>query len=108
MAKNYIQDGNTIHLQNAGAKVIASGAPVAVGGIIAVALVDIQPASSGTGATTGVFLLPKVEAEEIPQGSRVYLKDGLIQLEEADAVAAGVAWYAAESGRGLVEVKINV
>ncbi|QXC99323.1 DUF2190 family protein [Klebsiella sp. PL-2018] len=108
MAKNYIQDGNTIHLQNAGAKVIASGAPVAVGGMIAVALVDIPPASSGTGATTGVFSLPKVEAEETPQGARVFLKDGLIQLEEAGAVAAGVVWEDAGAGTEAVAVKLNV
>ncbi|STU67798.1 Uncharacterized conserved protein [Klebsiella pneumoniae subsp. pneumoniae] len=32
MAKNYVQDGKTIPLKNAGAEEILSGTPVALGG----------------------------------------------------------------------------
>ncbi|EFI9873067.1 DUF2190 family protein, partial [Escherichia coli] len=41
MAKNFVQDGTTIELVNAGDHTILSGAAVVVGSMVAVAITDI-------------------------------------------------------------------
>lgn len=107
MAKNYVQDGKTISLANGGAEDILSGEPVAIGKVIAVAITDIPAGQTGDGFTEGVFLLPKLAADVITAGAQVYLKDGKIQAEDTDAVAAGVAWEDAGATVTVVEVKIN-
>lgn len=107
MAKNFVQDGNTIPVTNAGAAVILSGSPVVLGSLIAVAITDIPEKEVGDGFTTGVFLLPKLPADDIPVGTAVFIKDGKIQLDETDAVSAGIAWESAGAGDTAIEVKIN-
>lgn len=106
MAKNYVQDGNSIEIVNAAAD-IASGDPVAVGDLVVVAITDIPKGGFGTGRTAGVFSLPKVAADVITAGAKVYLKGGKVQLAEADAVAAGHAWSDAGKDAAVVEVRIN-
>lgn len=107
MAKNYVQDGKTIPLVNAGSDDILSGEPVAVGKLIAVAITDIPPGQTGDGFAEGVFLLPKLPADAVTAGEVVYLKDGKIQIEATDAVEAGIAWEDAEANVTVIEVKIN-
>ncbi|CAM3765401.1 DUF2190 family protein [Rahnella victoriana] len=107
MAKNFVQEGQTISITNTGQAVIESGDPVVLGSLVAVSLVDIAPNETGEGMAEGVFLLPKVSADVIPAGTKVYIADGEIQLASADAVAAGIAWEAAAAGSTVVEVKIN-
>ncbi|WP_410706201.1 DUF2190 family protein [Citrobacter amalonaticus] len=107
MAKNYAQDGKTIPLVNSGETDVHSGDPVVVGKLIAVAITDIPAGDIGDGITEGVFLLPKVSADAVTAGAQVYLKDGKIQIEETDAVAAGIAWEDAVASTTVVEVKIN-
>lgn len=107
MAKNYVQDGKTIPVINSGATDIISGTPVAVGAVVAVAISTIQPGETGDGFAEGVFLLPKLPADDIEAGERVFLKNGAVQLAAADAVAAGVAWEAAGETVTVIEVKIN-
>ena len=107
MAKNYAQDGKTIPLVNSGATDVHSGDPVVVGKLIAVAITDIPAGDTGDGFTEGVFLLPKVSPDAVTAGAQVYLKDGKITIEEADAVAAGIAWEDAGANTTVVEVKIN-
>lgn len=107
MAKNYVQDGKTIPLVNAGSDDILSGEPVAVGKLIAVAITDIPSGQTGDGFAEGVFLLPKLPADAVTAGEVVYLKDGKIQIEATDAVEAGIAWEDAEANVTVIEVKIN-
>lgn len=107
MAKNFIQDGKTIPLINSGQTDIPGGAPVAVGSVVAIAIATIQPGETGDGFTEGVFLLPKLPADTITAGARVFLKEGAVQLAEADAVPAGVAWEDAAAATTVIEVKIN-
>ncbi|AYD44760.1 DUF2190 domain-containing protein [Yersinia kristensenii] len=107
MAKNYVQEGMTIPITNSGAEVITSGDPVVIGDIVAVALVDIGPAVTGDGLAEGVFLLPKLAADIIPAGKKVFLKAGKIQLASTDAVAAGCAWASAAASETVIAVKIN-
>ena len=91
MAKNFVQEGQTISITNTGQAVIESGAPVVLGSLLVVSLVDIAPNETGTGMAEGVFLLPKVSPDAIPAGTKVYIADGEIQLAAADAVAASKA-----------------
>lgn len=110
MAKNFVQEGKTIPLVNSGTVDITSGQVVVVGSMIAVAITDITPEFTGDGFAEGVFLLPKLTADIINAGVKVYFNAGLIQLPDEDAsnaVYAGVAWGAAGAGETVVEVKIN-
>ncbi|MCV9268329.1 DUF2190 family protein [Escherichia coli] len=111
MAKNFVQDGTTIELVNAGDQTILSGAAVVVGSMVAVAITDIpagDAGDAGDGFAEGVFLLPKQSADDIQSGAVVYLKDGVVQLAAEGAVAAGVAWENAPANSATVAVKINV
>lgn len=105
--KNYVQDGNTIAVTNAGATVITSGSPVAIGDLVAIAITDIKPGEIGDGMARGVVSLPKLAADNIAQGKAVYLKDGKIQLDSASAAPAGKAWEAAAASTTSVTVRLN-
>ncbi|HIH2384364.1 TPA: DUF2190 family protein [Klebsiella aerogenes] len=107
MAKNYVQEGKTIPVENAGQEIIPSGAPVVIGQMIAVAITDIPGGDTGDGLTEGVFQLPKLAADEISAGEKVYIKAGKVQLEATDAVLAGVAWENAAANSTVIDVKIN-
>ncbi|MDN4305042.1 DUF2190 family protein [Citrobacter freundii] len=105
--KNFVQDGHTIDLTNSGSAVIASGTPVAVGDILAIAIADIAVGETGTGLTSGVVQLPKLAADDIAQGKTVYFKSGKVQLEATGATPAGKAWQAAGANAAAVLVKLN-
>ena len=107
MAKNFLQEGKTIAITNGTTKAISSGDPVVIGAVIAVAITDIPAASVGDGFTCGVFILPKLAADIVPAGTAVFIKDGNIQLDSKDAVAAGIAWEDAGANATVVAVKIN-
>jgi len=107
MANNFLQDGKTIAITNGTTKTISSGDPVVIGAVIAVAITDIPAGSLGDGFTCGVFILPKLPADIVPAGTAVFIKDGKIQLDSKDAVAAGIAWEDAGANATVVAVKIN-
>lgn len=106
MAKNFMQDGNTIAITATSAD-IASGDPVVVGDLVAVAITDIPKGRIGDGFASGVFQLPKLPVDVIPAGKKVFIKGGVVQLADVDAVAAGHAWEAAAKDATVVSVKIN-
>lgn len=107
MAKNFVQNGNTIPLLNAGSEVIASGDVVAVGNIVAIAITDIAVQDTGDGFTDGVFQLPKVSADAFTQGAGVYVSNGTAQASAEGGTYAGIAWEDAATGSTVVNVKIN-
>ncbi|MDN5679288.1 MAG: DUF2190 family protein [Ewingella sp.] len=107
MAKNFLQEGKTIAINNGTTKPIPSGDPVVIGAVIAVAIADIPAGTVGDGFTCGVFILPKVSTDIVPAGTAVFIKDGKIQLDSKDAVAAGIAWEDAGANATIVAVKIN-
>jgi len=75
MAKNYIQPGDHIVVENADvtdATAIASGDGVVIGSLFGVALVDIPVGESGAIATEGVWELAKVSAQAWTVGQRIY------------------------------------
>lgn len=106
MANNYLQRGGTIDI-DAGEAAIASGALVAMGDMVVIALGHIEPHHSGVGLTEGVFLVPKLESEVIESGKKLHLKNGVVQLSASGAVYVGKAWANAGAGTTLVAVKIN-
>lgn len=107
MARNFVENGNTISINNTGADDIESGDPVVIGSVVAVAITDIKAGSVGDGFATGVFQLPKLAADDISVGDAVFIKDGTVQLDDTDAVSAGIAWEDAGSGAEFINVKIN-
>lgn len=107
MAKNFVQNGNTIPLLNSGSEVIASGDVVVVGNIVAIAITDIALLGTGDGFTEGVFQLPKASADVFAAGDAVYISNGTAQASSVDGVYAGVAWEDAATGTTVVNVKIN-
>ncbi|MFS6803175.1 DUF2190 family protein [Edwardsiella tarda] len=106
MANNYLQRGGTIDI-DAGEAAIASGALVALGDMVVIALGHIEPHHAGVGLTEGVFLVPKLESEVIELGKKLHMKNGVVQLSASGAVYAGKAWASAGAGTTLVAVKIN-
>lgn len=104
--KNQVCDGNTIdHTPTAA---VASGAPALIGKIVGVALGNVAANAEGTFVTTGVFELAKVPADDIGQGTQVYIKaDGNITSTASGNTLAGKAWSAAGNPSDTVWVKIN-
>lgn len=107
MAKNFVENGNTIIITNSGDESISSGTAVATGNVIAVAVTDIAPGYTGAGLTTGVFQLPKLSADVLAQGAPVFVKDGVAQAAAAGGIYAGVTWEPAAAGTGVINVNIN-
>lgn len=105
--KNFQQNGDTIEFVASGA--VSAGAPVELTDMIAVAVDDVADGDTGVGRTKGVFVLPKVTANDITQGADVYLNDsGVITTTATDNVLAGKAWAPAGNGTTEVAVGINV
>jgi len=115
MALNHIQSGKTITLNNAAA-LIKSGAPVLIGDLFGVALVDIPSGSSGEVATEEVYALPKATGA-MTVGQIVYwdpagtpvgaVGPGALTTTAGSLKRAGIVWAAAASDATTVNVKLN-
>lgn len=70
MAKNFVQDGDTIDLPAPYA--VASGAGALVGSLFGVALTTLANGVTGAFATCGVFDLAKVSTETWTVGAKIY------------------------------------
>jgi predicted RecA/RadA family phage recombinase len=70
MAKNYIQEGDTLTITAPYA--VASGGGLLVGSLFAVALVALSNGASGSCMTEGVFELTKNSAEAWTVGQKIY------------------------------------
>lgn len=107
MAKNYVQDGNTIRFTPA--KAVVSGDVVTVGAMVAIAVTAVAAKETGVGLTTGVFTVKAKQADDIKQGTVLYWSDA----DGATTTAAsntklGVAWSDSGTSSTQVDVKINV
>lgn len=105
MAKNYIQDGETIKF--VAAADVKSGAAVVIGDLVAVSINDVATGEEGVAHTSGVWSLPKATATTFNQGVSVYLKDGEIGTDDTGTYA-GKAWTAGVDGELTAEVKLGV
>lgn len=96
MAKNYVQDGNTMDWTNNTQVLVVSGAMVVTGDLVGVAVADIPVGGEGVLLMTGVFALPKSGAATFDQGDKVYaLADGITGDAGSANPLAGTAWKAA-------------
>ena len=108
MAKNYVSEGDVLDFTNTGAA-IASGAVVAMGKRIGIALADIPTNSTGAVSVTGVWTVAKLATDDIQQGEPLYWDPVNNRLTET-AGALNVAGYAAApsaAGNATVRIKIN-
>ena len=106
MAKNYVQDGNTVRFTATTA--MKSGDVAMLENLAVVAVSDVAQGGVGVGLTTGVFTVKAKAADDIKQGAIVYWS----ATEGATITAGsnkrlGVAWRASGASVETVDVKIN-
>lgn len=112
MATNFVQDGDVITWTNGTGSAVVSGQVVAIGNILAVALVDIASAASGSVKTRGVFTVPKVSGAVIAAGESLTWDVSAAKFDDNAATPAtgditGAPAYAVESaGNGVTSLKV--
>lgn len=107
MAKNYIQDGNTVRLT--ATKATTSGDVIVTENLIAIAVTDAAKNDAVVGLTTGVFTVKAKQADDIKQGAVLYWSDTDGATLTADSnKRLGIAWKASGTSSAEVDVKINV
>ena len=106
MAKNYVQDGNTVRFTATAA--MKSGDVAMIENLAVVAESDVAQSGVGVGLTTGVFTVKAKAADDIKQGAIVYWSaaDGATTTEGSNK-RLGVAWRASGASVETVDVKIN-
>ncbi|AGQ38329.1 TPA: DUF2190 family protein [Mannheimia haemolytica] len=107
MAKNYIQDGNTVRLTTT--KAVTSGDVIVTEDLIAIAVTDAAKNEAVVGLTTGVFSVKAKQADDIKQGAVLYWSeaDGAT-ITAGSNKRLGIAWKASGTSSATVDVKINV
>ncbi|QLB44803.1 DUF2190 family protein [Mannheimia pernigra] len=107
MAKNYIQDGNTVRLT--ATKAVTSGDVIVTEDLIAIAVTDAAKHDAVVGLTTGVFNVKAKQADDIKQGAVLYWsEDEGATLTAGSNKRLGIAWKASGTSSTTVDVKINV
>lgn len=106
MAKNYVQDGNTVRLT--AAKAVKSGDVMLAESLIAIAVTDSDKGAPAVGLTAGVFTVKAKQADDIKQGAVLYWSD----TDGATITAGtnkrlGIAWNDSDTSSAEVDVKIN-
>jgi predicted RecA/RadA family phage recombinase len=101
---NFIQPGKTLTVTATGA--VTSGSIVVVGSIVGVAAVDAATGEDFAIDTEGVFELPKVTADDIAVGDKLYYASATSNLTKTAGTGgkplAGVATKAAGAGTTTV------
>ena len=106
MAKNYMQDGNTVRFTATAA--VKSGDVVMLENLAAISVSDVAQNETGVGLTTGVFTVKAKAEDDIKQGAIVYWSatDGAT-ITAGSNKSLGIAWHASGASMGTVDVKIN-
>ena len=107
MAKNYMQDGNTVRFTATAA--VKSGDVVMLENLAAISVSDVAQNETGVvGLTTGVFTVTAKAEDDIKQGAIVYWSatDGAT-ITAGSNKRLGIAWNASGVSMGTVDVKIN-
>ena len=106
MAKNYLQDGNTVRFTATAA--VKSGDVVMLENLAAISVSDVAQNETGVGLTTGVFTVKAKAEDDIKQGAIVYWSatDGAT-ITAGINKRLGIAWHASGASMGTVDVKIN-
>lgn len=107
MAKNYIQDGNTVRLT--ATKAITAGEVMVAEDLIAIAVSDAAKNDAVVGLTGGVFTVKAKQEDDIKQGAVLYWSEDEGATLTADSnKRLGIAWKASGTSSAEVDVKINV
>ncbi|MBV7389018.1 DUF2190 family protein [Pasteurellaceae bacterium TAE3-ERU1] len=106
MAKNYIQDGQTIDFT--ATKTVKSGDVVVLNDLIAIAVTDVDNKAIGTGIVHGVWNVKAKQADDIKQGDVLYWSEteGATKTQASNK-RLGIAWAASGTSSATVDVKIN-
>jgi predicted RecA/RadA family phage recombinase len=110
MARNLIQDGETLDIVAAAA--LTSGTPIAVGALAAIPLSTVASGTPCAVRVQGVFQVPKNNTAAFTLGQRVNFRPGTGQftLQTAaagDLIGAGIAVAAAASGDTTALVRLS-
>ncbi len=105
MAKNYVQDGNTVRFTATAA--MKSGDVAIIENLAVVAESDVAQNGVGVGLTTGVFTVKAKASEDIKQGAVVYWSTDGATTTAGSNKRLGVAWRASGALVDTVDVKIN-
>lgn len=105
MAKNYVQDGNTVRFTATAA--MKSGDVAIIENLAVVAESDVAQNGVGVGLTTGVFTVKAKAADDIKQGAVVYWSADGATITAGSNKRLGVAWRASGTSVETVDVKIN-
>lgn len=107
MAKNYVQDGNTVRLT--AAKAVKSGDVIVTESLVAIAVADVAKSEAVVGLTTGVFTVRAKQSDDIKQGAVLYWSDtDGATITQGSNKRLGIAWKASGTSSAEVDVKINV
>lgn len=107
MAKNYVSEGDVLDFTNAGAA-IASGAVVAMGKRIGIAVADIPTGSTGSVSVTGVWNVAKAPADDIQLGEPLYWDPANNRVTEVAGALNLAGYAAAPAGNGVATVRIKI
>lgn len=107
MANNYIQPGANITLPAPAD--VASGEGVLVGSLFGIAAGDALSGADMDLVTVGVFALPKVSAQAITAGAKVYWDNSakLVTTTASGNTLIGAAIAAAANPSASVNVRLN-
>nr|DAN92698.1 MAG TPA: hypothetical protein [Bacteriophage sp.] len=105
MAKNYVQDGNTVRFTATAA--MKSGDVAMIENLAVVAVSDVAQGGVGVGLTTGVFTVKAKASDDIKQGAIVYWSTDGATTTVGSNKRLGVAWLASGASVETVDVKIN-
>lgn len=107
MATNFIQRGDNLTIP--APATVTSGAPVIAGEIVGIALGDAASGAAVDVATSGVFEIAKVAADDMALGDVIYWDDSaeLATITATDNTKLGVAVAAAGTGTGAVNVRLS-
>jgi predicted RecA/RadA family phage recombinase len=102
---SFWQRGETLDYKNETTVMIEAGTIIAVGEILGVTGMNIDPGDIGSLHVSGVFEMPKGNKEELVMGKKVYFDGTKITATEADVTAGWVAAPAASTD-AVVLVKL--
>lgn len=105
MAKNYMQDGNTVRFTATAA--VKSGDVVMLENLAAISVSDVAQNETGVGLTAGVFTVKAKAEDDIKQGAIVYWSTDGATITAGSNKRLGVAWRASGASVDTVDVKIN-
>ena len=110
MARNYVNEGNTLNYTAAADT--ASGDGVAIGSVLGVSLETVKSGAAGVAAIFGTFELPKLSAAVITQGEALIWdidanKFIVASAATGDLLNCAIATEAAGNGTSTVKARLS-